>query len=147
MKKFVRLFFVMTAISLLITGCKKDDDNDSNSLEGGYWIISDYQSDIINTLEDPESDGYLGGAIDYKFVSNNTIRYGLISYYNSYHSGSIHTETIKGKTIYFVWEDDKSATYTRKDNGLYTSEGDIFTLDGSNLYRNTYSQHWIKVNW
>ena len=141
MKKLVKLFFVLVTISLFVTGCKKDDD--VNLLQGGYWVAYNYNSnDWLNS-------GGVGSQEFYQFINKNTVKMPQMTIDNTYHTNSLHTEKINGQNYYFCADVSNTVPYTYviKDNKIYVTNGYVFTIDGSKLYKDGNSGYYIKVSW
>ena len=69
MKKFVRLFFVMTAISLLVVGCSKDKDNEPESSTGSIKASGELTATIDGVTNSTVD------SLDFWFETNSTYNY------------------------------------------------------------------------
>lgn len=99
MRKIIRLFFVMAAISLLVTGCSKDKDSEPGSSTGSIKASGELSA-TIDGVTDNTVD-----SVDFWFETNSTYNYNdLIIGKTKVTNGvfSIKLDTIATKYLYKI---------------------------------------------
>lgn len=115
LKKLSALFFVLLAVAMVATSCKKDDnDGKHNSDLVGTWVYEKYESYTWG-------GGYSYQEI-FEFKSNGSGTYSKADNYDS-DSESFKWSSTKN-TITIKWEDDDPGTY----NYSLSSDGKALTL-------------------
>ena len=118
--KVRKLLLMLFAATVLLTGCKKDNDNASNSNKlQGVWSDGPYQF----------PNGVLSRSRVYDFINSNTV-ICYVGTTNEYDSDYISFPNHSGWYYYYSY----TITYVFNDNKVIFSNGTILTYMNGQLY-------------
>lgn len=134
-----KMFLVILAISSILVGCSKINDNGSNGGSNGGGSNS---NNLIGTWSSsPKSYQSQGEAHYYRpnviiFENDNTVVYYGRAYDTYSSTAMFEMVSLPGHSGWYYYEPSKKIyTYSVYDNKVYVpSAGDIYTIEGGSLY-------------